>query len=169
VPFGAFRRTLVEQIGPFDESLLTNEDYEFNVRVRRSGGKVWLDPAIRSEYFARGGLNALARQYWRYGFWKLRMLRRYPDTIRWRQALPPLFILSLLVLILLAPWWTLARLGLVLEVAAYSLALFLTGLLLAVRNKSPSMVIGAPLGIATMHFAWGSGFLWSLIRSVIKL
>ena len=37
VPFGSFRRDLVEQIGPFDESLLTNEDYEFNTRVRRAG------------------------------------------------------------------------------------------------------------------------------------
>ena len=53
VPFGAFSRSLIDRVGPFDESLLTNEDYEFNVRVRQAGGKVWLDPAIRSTYFAR--------------------------------------------------------------------------------------------------------------------
>jgi hypothetical protein len=28
-PFGAFRRSLVERVGYFDETLLTNEDYEF--------------------------------------------------------------------------------------------------------------------------------------------
>ena len=78
VPFFAFRRELIDRIGKFDESLLTNEDYEFNVRVRQSGGTVWLDPAIRSIYYARPTLSALARQYWRYGYWKGRMLLRYP-------------------------------------------------------------------------------------------
>jgi len=62
VPFGAFYRGLIDAIGPFDETLLTNEDYEFNVRIRQSGRRVWLDPQIRSTYFARGSLGALARQ-----------------------------------------------------------------------------------------------------------
>ena len=96
VPFGAFKRELLALVGFFDESLLTNEDYEFNTRIRKSGGTIWLDPAIRSVYFARPTLAALARQYSRYGFWKWRMLRRYPETLRWRQGLPPLFVLSLL-------------------------------------------------------------------------
>jgi glycosyltransferase involved in cell wall biosynthesis len=92
VPFGSFKRELIERVGAFDESLLTNEDYEFNARVRKAGGRIWLDPSIRSIYFARSTLLELARQYWRYGYWKWRMLRRYPDTLRWRQALPPLFV-----------------------------------------------------------------------------
>ncbi|RPH58223.1 MAG: glycosyltransferase family 2 protein, partial [Chloroflexi bacterium] len=82
VPFGAWKRSLVEKIGGYDESLLSNEDYEFNARIRQSGGKIWLDPAIRSIYFARPTLGALAQQYFRYGFWKWKMLRRYPGTLR---------------------------------------------------------------------------------------
>jgi len=78
VPFGAFRRELIERIGLFDERLLTNEDYEFNTRIRQSGGRIWLDPQIRSVYFARGSLSDLAKQYWRYGYWKAQMLKRYP-------------------------------------------------------------------------------------------
>ena len=96
VPFGAFRRSLIDKIGLFDETLLTNEDYEFNTRIRQSGGRVWLDPEIVTVYYARSTLRDLARQYWRYGYWKFRMLRRYPDTLRWRQALPPLFVASLI-------------------------------------------------------------------------
>src|ERR1043165_9261324 len=115
VPFGSFKRTLIDQVGFFDETLLTNEDYEFNTRVRKSGGRIWLNPAIRSIYFARATLLELARQYWRYGFWTWRMLRRYPDTLRWRQALPPLFVLSLLVLVVLSIFLPLATLLLVVE------------------------------------------------------
>ncbi|HPO57404.1 MAG TPA: glycosyltransferase family 2 protein, partial [Anaerolineaceae bacterium] len=53
VPFGSYRRDLFERIGFFDETLLTNEDYELNVRLRKSGGRIYLDPAIRTVYFAR--------------------------------------------------------------------------------------------------------------------
>ena len=112
VPFGSFKHTLIEHVGYFDESLLTNEDYEFNIRVRKAGGRISLDPAIHSIYFARSTLLELARQYWRYGFWKWRMLRRYPDTLRWRQVLPPLFVLSLIGLMLLSIFFPLARLAL---------------------------------------------------------
>src|SRR5258706_16067064 len=102
VPFGAWRRTLLDKIGGYDESLLANEDYEFNARIRQAGGKIWLDPSIRSIYFARSTFGSLAKQYFRYGFWKWHMLRRYPGTLRWRQALPPLFVASLVVVIPLA-------------------------------------------------------------------
>lgn len=163
VPFGAFFKSLVEQIGPFDETLLTNEDYEFNVRVRQSGGKVWLDPAIRSIYFARATFAQLARQYWRYGFWKAVMLRRYPETIRWRQALPPLFILSLLGFLLLSIWFPVARWIFMLELITYFLILLIVGFHAAIKQKDVGLIFGLPLAIATMHFCWGSAFLWSLI------
>ena len=162
VPFGAFRRTLIDQIGGFDESLLSNEDYEFNVRVRRAGGKVWLDPRIRSVYFARPGLAALARQYWRYGFWKLRMLLRYPGTLRWRQALPPLFVLSLAGLAVLAFRLPSARTVLALELLVYLAVLAAAGAAVAIRRRAPLLLPGLMAAIAVMHLAWGSGFLWSL-------
>ena len=97
VPFGSFKKEVFQLFGTFDETLLTNEDYEFNSRIRKNGGRIWFNPAIRSIYFARSTLTELSRQYWRYGFWKWRMLRSYPETIKWRQALPPIFILSLII------------------------------------------------------------------------
>ena len=165
VPFGSFRRTLVEQVGFFDESLLTNEDYEFNARVRKAGGKIWLDPSIRSVYFARATLLELIRQYWRYGFWKWRMLRRYPETLRWRQALPPLFALSLLGLVFLSIFFPLARLLLVSELLIYFSIMLLAGLHAAIRQRNFSLILGLPLAIAAMHLSWGSGLLWSSFAS----
>jgi glycosyltransferase involved in cell wall biosynthesis len=168
VPFGAFRRSLVERIGKYDETLLSNEDYEFNARVRQSGGTVWLDPAIRSVYFSRSTFGALARQYWRYGFWKLRMLRRYPSTLRWRQALPPVFVLSLAGLFLLGLWLYPFRGLLGLEILFYLSVMLLAGLRAAHIRRKPLLAIGLPLAIATMHIAWGSGFLWSLLTSLVR-
>lgn len=161
VPFGAFRRGLIAQIGGFDETLQTNEDYEFNVRVRESGGVVWLDPAIRSVYLARATLPDLARQYWRYGFWKARMLRRYPHTLRWRQALPPLFVLGLIALMPLAVRFRAARRLLALQWSGYGTLLSIISGQTARRH--PELAPLVPLAVAVMHLAWGAGFIWSLL------
>jgi succinoglycan biosynthesis protein ExoA len=166
VPFGAFRRSLVEEIGGYDESLLTNEDYELNTRIRQRGGKVWLDPQIRSVYFARSSLGALSRQYYRYGYWKWRMLKNYPGTLRYRQALPPLFILSLIVLALIAPFWWLAAVGLLAEVVLYIGIMKVASIPLARKNKDIWLIAAIPLAIATMHLSWGCGFWVSFITSI---
>jgi glycosyltransferase involved in cell wall biosynthesis len=156
VPFGSFRRSLIDRIGAFDETLLTNEDYEFNTRVRESGGTVWLDPSIRSVYFSRSTLEKLASQYWRYGYWKFKMLKRYPHTLRWRQALPPLFVLILFILIVLS---------LFIELAVYFSVLGLAGVRIAIKKNMGFLMLGLPLAISVMHMAWGAGFLWSGISS----
>ncbi|MBK8417747.1 glycosyltransferase family 2 protein [Candidatus Villigracilis saccharophilus] len=166
VPFGSFRRSLIERIGAFDETLLSNEDYEFNTRVRESGGTVWLDPAIRSVYFSRSTLKKLAVQYWRYGFWKLKMLRRYPHTLRWRQALPPVFVFILFVLIVLSLFVGLARYILAAQLLFYFIALGSAGLKLAIEKGKGFILIGLPLAIMTMHIFWGAGFLWSGISDL---
>jgi len=165
VPFGSFQHSLIDKIGGFDESLQANEDYEFNARIRAAGGRVWLDPAIRSVYYARPNLGSLARQYARYGYWKLQMLRRYPNTLRARQAIPPLFVLSLLILPLLAfafPWlrWVLPA-----EMVIYAALLIGAALGKAAEHKQISLVVGIPLAMMTMHLAWGTAFLWSLVST----
>ena len=165
VAFGSYHSSLINRIGGYDESLLSNEDYEFNVRVRKSGGRVWLDPEIRATYIARPTLRALAFQYWRYGYWKLRMLMRYPETIRWRQ-LAGLFVLSLIGLGFLSIGFDWARWLLLSEVVIYLSALLFSAIKAALDHKKPFLVPGLPLAISTMHFSWGTGFLVSLIRYI---
>lgn len=168
VPFGCFFKDLVDRLGYYDESLLTNEDYEFNARIRKAGGKIWFDPRIKSHYFARSSLKELAKQYWRYGYWKFQMLRRYPETIRFRQALPPLFITSLSILAIAATGIPFARILLALEIVVYLLALFSSAIVIALKKQDYSYLIGIPIAIAVMHFAWGAGFLGSMFSRKSK-
>jgi succinoglycan biosynthesis protein ExoA len=163
VPFGAFEKELFNQIGKFDETLLTNEDYEFNVRLRQSGRRVWMDPSITSIYYARPTLLELAKQYWRYGYWKAQMLRRYPKTLRWRQILPPIFVFALLSLGVLSLIWDLARWLLAIIVILYTIIIFGIGIQMSLKHKEFSCAIGVPLATATIHLSWGSAFLGGLI------
>lgn len=167
VPFGSYWKNLFDKIGRFDETLLTNEDYELNARLRKFGFRVWLDPEIRSTYFSRPNLTQLGKQYWRYGFWKWRMLKRYPDTIRWRQALPPLFIL-LLGLLLMASFFVPVAFKIFLTVVTvYTGTLIASSMKKAIFHRDPRLLAGVPLAIMTMHFCWGSGFTWSVVSSFV--
>jgi len=166
VPFGAFKRDLVTKLGFFDETLHVNEDYEFNTRVRESGGKIWLNPQIQSVYYARGTWGSLVKQYWRYGFWKSIMLRRYPHSLRWRQALPPLFVFSLFSLALLGFLWRGFHITLGLEILIYTFALIITSINSAWKHRRALLIFGLPLAIVCMHVSWGSGFLWGMINGL---
>jgi glycosyltransferase involved in cell wall biosynthesis len=163
VPFGAFHRDLIKKIGMFDETLLTNEDYEFNARIRQSGGRIWLDPSISSIYYARSTLSELAKQYWRYGYWKAKMLRKHPKTLRWRQILPPLFVLALFSLGILSLAWNLARWLFAFIVILYTIVILGIGIQMSLKHSRLSLIIGIPLATATIHFSWGMAFLWGLI------
>ncbi|MFA5611357.1 MAG: glycosyltransferase family 2 protein [Anaerolineaceae bacterium] len=165
VPYGAYKRDLFKRIGYFDENLLANEDYEFNTRIRQSGGRIWLDPAIQCTYFARPTLSALAKQYWGYGFWKAQMLKRYPDTLRWRQALPPLFVLTLITLALagffLHPAWS----GLGIVIVLYLLVQLVAAIRISLKQGDLMLSAGIVLATLTMHLSWGLALIVGLFST----
>ena len=163
VPFGAFRRETLLRAGLFDEDLTVNQDYELNTRLRTAGGVVWFDPAIRCAYFARPRLRALWRQYWRYGRGKRRMLSRHPASLRPRQAVPPLFVASVVGLSLAAVPMARARAPLALLAGAYAAANAVAVNGMVRRGADRRAAALAPLAFATMHVAWGAGFLTGLV------
>ncbi len=167
VAFSCFRKQLWKELGGFNEELLTNEDYDFNYRVRLRGGVVLLDRAEHCDYFARATLGGLAVQYFRYGQWKARMLRLHPRSIRFRHLVAPVFVASVLVLTLVGMFWPPALWLLGLEVAAY-----LTLALLLGRQRGRGMLDGLaltlvmPLVFFTIHLSWGSSFFLGLVRKL---
>lgn len=165
VPFGAYPREWLERIGPFNERLLTNEDYEYNSRIRAAGGMVWFDPSIQSDYYSRGTLRELARQYSRYGFWKMRMLRSFPETLRWRQLLPPLFVITSLFLLISSIFGSGPRMLLLAVWSIYITILMAVGIWEAFRRRRAALALGMPLALVTMHMFWG----WGAVRGIIDL
>lgn len=163
VPFGAFRRDEFMRLGKLNEGMLANEDYEFNTRLRASGGKIWLDTRIRTKYFARKNLKDLARQYWRYGFWKLKMLKKFPGSLRWRQAIPPVFVLFLLTFGMLSLLNSIALIIFMSVIGVYISTLLLASAYESLRGKNVCYLLMI-FAFMTMHLSWGSGFLLSFFR-----
>lgn len=147
VYLGVFRRDVLEAMGGFDESFDRTQDYELNHRIVESGETVWFDPELQVEYRPRGSLGALWTQYFEYGRAKRMFRAKHPGALRLRQLGPPLLVAGLLAALVLSIWIPVA---LVIP-AAYLVALLIAGLL----NGFPR----SALALATMHVAWGLGFL----------
>jgi glycosyltransferase involved in cell wall biosynthesis len=163
VPFPAYRWETIEKVGLYDEELVRNQDDEYNFRIRNNGGKIVLASDIKSTYFGRGSLKKLWRQYFQYGFWKVRVLQKHPRQMSLRHFIPFAFILSLVGAILLAVIWHWAR---VLPVIFFSSYLFanLTASLGISRKKGWTHFPLLPLCFILIHFGYGIGFLVGLIK-----
>jgi glycosyltransferase involved in cell wall biosynthesis len=166
VAFACFRKSLWSELGGFDEKLLTNEDYDFNYRVRLRGDRVMLDRSGHCDYFARATLSQIAAQYLRYGVWKARMIRQHPRSVKGRHLVAPTFVASIGLLAVLGFWRSQAWTVLAFEFAAYLMAAIFFAYQAAQRDheKFPVMLM-LPLVFFTIHFSWGSSFLWGLVRS----
>ena len=164
VAFACFRKSLWSELGGFDEKLLTNEDYDFNYRARARGDRVVLDRGAHCDYFARPTLTKLASQYFRYGAWKARMIRARPRSLKLRQLVAPVFVSSIVVLAAAGFWRRIAWQMLALEIATYLVAAVAFSFQATRKNRERfSVMLTMPLVFLTIHFSWGTSFLWGLV------
>jgi glycosyltransferase involved in cell wall biosynthesis len=161
--FGTHHKWVVDRIGYFDEELVRNQDDEFNLRIILAGGKIWMSKSIQSTYFSRGSLRKLWKQYFQYGFWRIRTLQKHKRPASFRQIVPLLFVLLLLLTgfagFLWKPFWIL----LVIEAALYVLGLVI-GALDVGRKSGWRYAVLSPVVFIILHFAYGLGSLWGIVR-----
>ncbi len=169
VYMGAWPRRVFEKIGLFDEELVRDQDDEFNYRLRENGGRILLSPAIKSEYTVRSSPKALWKQYYQYGFWKVRVLQKHPRQMRLRQFVPPLLVasLSLSLLMLFIPYiphpFSLIPFSLIM--GFYMLANLCASLMTAAR-RGWEYIFLLPLIYAILHLSYGIGLLAGLLKFV---
>lgn len=160
VYLGAWRKQTLESVRGFDEEWVVNEDYELNYRLRRSGGKILLSPAVRSWYAVRSSLTGLARQYFRYGYWRVRTLLHHPDSLRWRQLAPAALTLGLTA----SPAAALLRWPLgVMVPAVYSVFVVLASVRIG-WSGGLRYIPMLPFVLTTIHLSMGLGFVLGLFR-----
>jgi hypothetical protein len=162
VYLGVFRRTALDRVGGYDERFARAQDWEMNYRIRETGGLVYFSPALRVSYRPRPSLTALARQYFHYGRWRREVMREHPESVNLRYLAPPLAVLGFTGGLVagvagVRPAFVLP-VGYVVLVTAGSVAI---GSGLPVRSRAV-----LPAVLATMHGAWGTGFLTSVRRRV---
>jgi len=163
VYMGMYPRAVFERIGLFDEELVRNQDDELNYRLRKEGGRIFLTTRMRSRYQNRQSLKTLARQFFQYGWWKVRVLQKHPAQMSPRHFVPPAFVISLAVTIAMTPW--LAAAGWLFCATTSMYALLLAGWALSIaRRHGWGEFFPLVTAFATMHFSWGAGFATGAVR-----
>jgi succinoglycan biosynthesis protein ExoA len=156
----AFKAAMYHRLDGYDETFSHNEDAEYDCRLRKAGGRIYLDTDIRIAYHPRGTFGTLWRQYFNYGRGRARTVLRHPDSLRLRQAAVPghavLFVASLIATPITWLGW--------IWPAVYVLLLAATALAIAVKRRSVCGLLAGPAA-AVMHFAWALGFLGTFVRS----
>jgi succinoglycan biosynthesis protein ExoA len=166
VTYGCWHREVFDEIGLFDEELVRNQDDEFNLRLVRTGGKIWQSPRIKSWYRPRSSLVALFKQYLQYGYWKVKVIQKHKMPASVRHLIPGGFVAALLSLPLAAAKWSLAWslwLGLM---GTYSAALLIASILATFRHDWKLLPV-LPVVFACYHVSYGLGFLWGIFDFVI--
>jgi succinoglycan biosynthesis protein ExoA len=171
LPFGAWRKTTLEKIGLFDESLVRNQDDELNIRLLRAGGRIWQTPSLSSWYSPRSTLSKLFHQYFQYGFWQVPVLRKHSNLSSWRKLVPVAFVLVHVIaaaaLILAAAngsSWFQPILFAWLTLLIVYLFLDLVASLLAARRNGWDTLPYLPIIFCIYHFSFGAGFLLGFLR-----
>jgi cellulose synthase/poly-beta-1,6-N-acetylglucosamine synthase-like glycosyltransferase len=161
VAFAAYRRDVFDRIGLFDEELVYDQDDEFNFRLTQAGGRIWFEPSIRCRYYSRSSLGRLWRQYFGYGMYKVRLMQKRGGVPAARQLAPPSLVITLVGGVVAAFVVRRAAFAVV-PAAAYGCGVLAASVLCGRRH--PRTLGWLPLSYATLHLAYGSGFLRGLWR-----
>ena len=163
----AYRRDALLRVGPFDETLERNSDYELNYRMRQLGMRLVLDPSIVSVYRPRRSLAALGRQFWWYGRWKARVVQRHPGSLRARHLVAPAAVAGVAVvpIAVLRPG---GRRLVALAVALYGGGVA-AGVAAAHPRRHQASVSALAACFPVMHGAWGAGFLASMGQDALMV
>ena len=170
VYMGAWPRRVFDKIGLFDEELVRDQDDEFNFRLRSAGGKILLCPKIKSEYSVRSSPSLLWRQYFQYGYWKVRVLQKHPRQMSLRHFVPPALVASLfvsllllLLIILRGSDYAIFKYSAFFVPACYLIANLFASVITAARRSWNYLFLLPPI-FGILHIAYGLGFLIGLAK-----
>jgi succinoglycan biosynthesis protein ExoA len=159
---GSFRREVLDQVGPFDESLAVVEDLDMNTRIRKAGYRLLLDPGIRFWYIPRGSLRSLWRQIFTVGRVKAWILHKHPDIFKGKYVLPSAFVLAAGFSLAALAWWMAGGPRSLGRLAAAFLAAYLgvlAGFALSRVGRLGLSAVRLLAILPTLHFGYGLGFL----------
>lgn len=164
VPFGCYKREVFGRIGYFNEKLIRNQDIEFNLRLKRAGGKIILFPDIELTYFSRSTYIELWRNNFGNGYWVIAGSRFSNMPFSLRHIVPFLFVSFLLVLGLISIWVPFVRIPYLVVITLYISLLLKASLGISLRLGKSALLLPAFIGFIVLHIAYGLGSLKGLLQ-----
>ena len=167
IAFPAYKRSVIETAGGYDEEMVRNQDDEYNFRLRKMGFKLLLASDVRSRYHSRATVQKMISQFAQYGFWKVRVLQKHPRQMSLRHFIPSVFVISLLVS-LIATLFTPLGLSFLGAVFGSHLLLNLLFSLSAASREGIRFLPLLPFVFLAIHVSYGVGMLIGLLKFLLR-
>jgi cellulose synthase/poly-beta-1,6-N-acetylglucosamine synthase-like glycosyltransferase len=166
VQFPAYRKWLFDKVGLFDEVMVRTEDDELSFRIAKAGGKTYVSPRVKYQYYVRDSVRKLYQQYVQYAFWRIPVFKKHGRPTTVRQIVPTLFFLTMLILLVVG-------LALKQPLVAFALPVIYLGALVLVGlsvipRAGLKVACLVPVAIATMHIAYAWGMAYGLFAWVFS-
>ena len=168
VPFGCFQKSIFEKIGGFDEELIRNQDDEFNARIIKNGGRIYLIPNLVVDYYARNKISKVSRMFYQYGLFKPLVNKKLGSPATVRQFFPLLFVVGLIVGGLLSIPFAIIRYLYAAILLLYLLIALYFSMKEGIRNKDARLVFLLPCIFFTIHVSYGWGYLRGIYKILMK-
>jgi len=167
VSFGAYWSDVFKEYGDFDERFVRTQDYEMNYRIVNSGGRIFMNPDIKSYYYPRKSLFNLWKQYFQFGYWKTKVMKKYGKVLSMGNLIPSGFILGLLGSGISAIFLSEGVYALSSLLVSYLLVLTVFGFrAVGQSNQKIIYFAGVALALATIHISFGIGFIRGLFVGI---
>jgi GT2 family glycosyltransferase len=165
VSFGCFRRELFDRIGYFDEELTRNQDDEFNGRLIKNGGKIFLLPFLTIDYYARDTIKKVWNMFYQYGLFKPLVNKKLGSPATVRQFFPVCFVIGLLF----GPLLGLISMAFI-YVYAFVILLYI-GIACSysmMESKNIKRILTQVYIYFVVHFSYGWGYLNGLYKLLMN-
>ena len=166
---GCYKREVFDKTGLFNEDLVRTQDMEFNLRLKRAGGKILLHPEIVSYYYAKSNFNGFSYNNFRNGFWAtypLKFVKHMP--VSWRHLVPLAFVSSLIGSAVLSVFSQIFLWLFLFILGSYTLANIYFSINIAAKEKNFRFLFSTPLIFAALHIGYGLGSLWGLLKVIMS-
>ena len=160
VPFGFFNASIFKKIGYFNEKLIRCQDYEFNRRIIKNGGKIYSDSKIYCEYYnQKSFFKFLLKQKNLEGPYNIYMWYLAPYSFAIRHSVTGLFVLGLLLgwisYFIFKPLFYIYLTVL----SLYFILSIISSIQLSLRYKDTKLLIILPFCFFLFHFFHGIGLI----------
>lgn len=100
VAYGVYRKSIFEKAGYFNESFERNQDNDMHGRIKKCGGKFYLEASVTSTYHARETIKGMMKQAFGNGKWGIIGWRKSESKkgISVRHMIPLYFVSGNLIL-----------------------------------------------------------------------
>jgi glycosyltransferase involved in cell wall biosynthesis len=168
VPFGCFRREIFDKIGLFDIDLIRNQDDEFNGRLIKNGGKIFLIPEIVIGYYARETIKKVAKMFYQYGLFKPLVNKKLGSPATIRQFFPFLFVTGLIIGLVLSFFNKLFLFTYISVLAFYFLLSLYFSFNEMKKHKNLKLIFLLPYTFFVIHVCYGFGYLFGIWHFLIR-